>query len=329
VLVPKAGSEVQTESATIELRVEEFWYIDGRAFIKRSSFLDPETPAAARELADVKVRLKHMDELGVDIQVLYPTTFLLPLTRRPEVEVALYRSYNRWLAEIWRLGENRLRWGVALPLLSMDKSLEELHWGKEHGACCVLLRGVEGDKRLSDPYFHPLYAEASKVNMPMCIHASAGNFDMYNFFGRDGFTQFKLPIVSAFHDLVMEGVPQKFPDLRWGFIEVSSQWVPYVLNDLELKFRKFRGGTGHFRGSELLREHRMYVACQTTDDLPHILECAGSDNIVIGSDYGHHDTSSELRALQRLSEKGDFDSSTIEKILDKNPSALYGLSSPG
>jgi len=44
------------------------------------------------ELLDIDARLAHMDELGVDIQVLYPTLFLRPVTTRAEVEAALYKS---------------------------------------------------------------------------------------------------------------------------------------------------------------------------------------------------------------------------------------------
>ena len=57
-------------------------------------------PQEAREGENVAVRLKHMDELGIDIQVLWPTLFLERVADRPEVEVAVCRSYNRWLADI-------------------------------------------------------------------------------------------------------------------------------------------------------------------------------------------------------------------------------------
>src|SRR5262249_14913273 len=65
------------------------------------------TPVDARELSDIKQRLRHMDDLEIDVQVLYNSLWLTPLTRRPDVEVALSWSWNRWLAEIWKLGENR------------------------------------------------------------------------------------------------------------------------------------------------------------------------------------------------------------------------------
>jgi hypothetical protein len=55
------------------------------------------TPVQARELSDVTQRLRHMDALGIDVQVLYNSLWLRPLTRRPEVEIALCWSWNRCL----------------------------------------------------------------------------------------------------------------------------------------------------------------------------------------------------------------------------------------
>ena len=94
------------------------------------------------------------------------------------------------------------------------------------------------------------------------------------------------------------------------------------MNDLSIRF----GNNGReFPGAELMRENRMYVACQTTDDLQYVIDTAGDDNIIIGTDYGHDDTSSEILAMQRLREEGRLPSSTVEKILDHNPRRLYGL----
>src|SRR5919199_188620 len=78
----------------------EWWVIDGLRRGKQTN-VGLDTPEASREMHDIQLRLRHMDELGVDVQVLYPTIFLTPLTSRPEVELALCRSYNRWMADIW------------------------------------------------------------------------------------------------------------------------------------------------------------------------------------------------------------------------------------
>jgi predicted TIM-barrel fold metal-dependent hydrolase len=300
----------------------QYWLIDGRAFPKDAN-IGRDTPDAAREMSDIAARLAHMDELGVDVHVLYPTLFLRPVTRRPEADLALCQGYNRWLAEIWRKGKGRLRWAVVPPLMSMDKALEELHWAKERGACAVFMRGLEGDRRLSSPYFFPLYEQASKLNLPICIHSGTGNFATFDLYaGESGFSNFKLTGAGAFHDLLMQGVPERFPELRWGFVELSSQWVPYAMNDMELRQRR-RGR--RWPESELLRENRVYVACQTTDDLSYVLQYAGEDNIVIGTDYGHNDTSSELIALRKLREDRKVSPAVVDKFLGENAKRLYGL----
>ena len=107
----------------------DFWLMDGRVFPEEVNVIatvDADggtgTTAGTRDMSDVAARLAHMDELDVDVHVLYPSLFSKPLTQRPEVELALCRSYNRWLAEIWKMGQNRLRWTAALPFMSMDKA---------------------------------------------------------------------------------------------------------------------------------------------------------------------------------------------------------------
>jgi predicted TIM-barrel fold metal-dependent hydrolase len=75
----------------------------------------------------------------------------------------------------------------------------------------------------------------------------------------------------------------------------------------------------------IIRDNLVYIACQTDDDLPYVLKYAGEDNIVIGSDYGHNDTSSEIEALRLLKKKGEVEPRIIDKILYDNAKALYGI----
>jgi predicted TIM-barrel fold metal-dependent hydrolase len=264
-----------------------------------------------------------MDELGVDIQVLYPTFCLRPFTRRPELELAIARSYNRWLTEIWKAAPERLRWVALLPLLSMDKALEEARFAKEHGACGIFIRGLEGDRRLSDPYFFPLYEQATRLDIPVCVHSANGSFTVHDFFlDESGFNKFKLAVVGSFHSLLFDGVPQRFPKTRWGFIEVSSQWVPYAIHDFARRAER-RGDDVDRR--DVLRRNHIYVAVQTDDDLSYVLSYAGEDVLVIGTDYGHNDTSSEILALHKLKEDGKVPARVVNKMLDDNARALYAL----
>ena len=301
---------------------KEYWLVGDRVYANNIN-IGEDTPDASREASDIKARLSHMDELGVDVHVLYPTLFLTPLTTKPDVDVALCQGYNRWMASVWEQAPDRLRWPVVLPLLDMNKAIEELHYGVEHGGCGVFIRGVEAQHRLSDPHLFPLYEEASKLNVPICVHSATGNFTAFDLFTIDsGFRAFKLAVVGAVHDLLMKDVPARFPDLRWVVTEVSAQWIPYALNDLDLRLKKLnRPGVTR----DILRDNRMYVACQTTDDFDRIFDYVDEEHILLGTDYGHNDTATELHGLRRLRESGAVDAATVDKILWDNPKIAYAL----
>lgn len=298
----------------------DYWYIDGR-LMPRSN-VEKNLPEGARNMSDLSVRIKHMDELHIDVQVIYPTIFIFPTARRPEVDLAICRSYNRWMAGIVAKAPDRFRWVVVPPLLNMDRVAEELKFGKEHGACGVYLRGLEADRRLSDPYFFSLYETATRLDLPICVHSANGSIEAHDFFlDEPGFCKFKLAVVGAFHSLINDGIPERFPNLRIGIIEVSAQWIPYAVHDLARRHAR----RGKKLSDNLLKDKRIYVTCQTDDDLTYILGYAGEDNLVIGTDYGHSDNASEIEALRKIREQGKIPAGVIDKILDDNPRVLYGL----
>jgi len=211
--------------------------------------------------------------------------------------------------------------------MQMDKALDELRFAKENGACAIFVRSIEGERQLIDPYFFPLYEEAANLNVAVCVHASVGSskLDQILTQGRDmgNFLRFKLTVVGACHQILTNNIPDQFPSLRFGFVETSSQWVPFVVNDLLRRFQ--RQGWDIPTGGELLKKNRIYITCQNDDDLPFVLKYAGEDNLIIGTDYGHADNATEMEALKLFQNRTDVPKPVIKKIIDDNPRALYGL----
>jgi predicted TIM-barrel fold metal-dependent hydrolase len=302
--------------------VKQYWVLEGRAHGQQNVGLN--TSKESREMADVGARLKHMDDLEIDVQVLYPSLFLRPLTHRTETEIALCQSYNRWMADIWSQGKGRLRWAAVLPFKDMDATLKELAYAHDHGACAVFARGIEEDMTLDNPYFYPLYAAVSERNIPIGIHAGNNSFfwnDM--FFDEGGYSRAKLPVISAFHVFLMSDIATRFPKLRIGFIEAASQWIPGAVHDMARRMeRRLKHPVDR---SAVMREHNLFVACQTDDDLPYVLKYAGEDNLVVGTDYGHNDTATEIEALRYLRTQGEVSPTALSKILGDNAEVLYGL----
>jgi len=300
---------------------KEFWVIDGRLQPMEGN-VGSNTSKESREMGNIAARLAHMDELEIDVQVLYPTVFLRPWTADPVCEYALCKAYNRWLASIWRAAPDRLRWCVMPPLLSMDKTEEEMRFAKDNGAVGVFLRGLELDKQFSDSRFFRLYELGEELDLPMCIHSGNGSFASYNVYGNEGaLGRGRLQVVAAFHSLLLGGIPAKFPRLRWGFVEASAEWIPFALNDLELRYKR----RGKRMSKSIIADNNMFVACQVTDDLGRIVPMAGDGQLVVGTDYGHADNSAEIEAMRKLKDEGKVAAAIADRILNDNARALYGL----
>lgn len=319
----------------------QYWVIDGQiqglnrfvftaeALAKRSADAgrDMTTTMASRDLADIAARIQHMDELGIDIQVLYTSIFLDQVTERADTEVALCGAYNRWMADVWKQSKGRLRWMACLPLLSMADALDQLRFAKKNGSCGVFMRPLEGRRQISDPYFFPLYEEAQKLDLCIGLHQSNGSRAAVDMMvnpdgSRDFFNQYRLFNVGAMFRLFNCGIPEKFPRLRFGFIETAASWVPWVIYELRRRLEK----ANKKLPGDLLERSGVFVTCQIGDDVPYLIStCMGENTLMIGTDYGHADSSTELDALTTLKNAGGISAEMHRKIVEDNPRVFYGL----
>jgi aminocarboxymuconate-semialdehyde decarboxylase len=316
-----------------------FWLIDGNIVPKPAgrggSVLI--TPSAAefqrsrtdinqgvRELTDVPARVRDMDRLHIDVQVIYPTLFLVYLTDDPALEIGLCQAYNRYLAQACEQSNGRLRWVMIPPLRAVEACLPELRWAKDHGAVGVFFRGVEGDRTLDDPYFYPVYKEAQRLDLPICIHTGSGSpgiAQVFHFERSSAFSQGRLLPVMAFHDLVANRVPQQFPSLRIGFIEAAGGWVPHAQHALKRGGRLPEGKNGR----ELMKSCRFFVAVEADEDIPYLTEYIGEEQMMIGSDYGHNDPSDEPELVRTMREREDLSAPLLNKILGDNARRFYNI----
>lgn len=321
-----------------------FWLIDGKIVPKPAGKggITLATPTAAdaesrrtditigsRELTDVESRLADMDRLNVDVQIVYPTLFLGWITDDVELEVGLCHAYNRFVGEACSASKNRIRWVAIPPLRNIDETIKELRWSKEHGAVGVFFRGMEGNRTLDDPYFFPVYEEASALDLSICIHTGPGAPAFWELFdvGRSsGFPHRALPMF-AFRNLVANHIPQQFPRLRFGFIESGCSWVPFVFHQLHRRSLRGLSENESFEQSipRFFEENHLWVACEADEDLPYLLKYIGEDHMIIGSDYCHRDPTYEPDLIEAVTGQRDLSDRVMEKILGTNAAALYGV----
>ena len=234
--------------------------------LSRETGRELRTDAAAREARDVELRLRHMDALGIDVQVLFSTLWIVRVTDDPGQEIALCGSWNRWMAGIYVRGRGRLRWCCVVPAMTPGEAVQQMRWARANGAVAVMLRPFEDDRHLVDPYFYPLYEEASRLDLAVAVHIANASPQLLDRFKPQhdrmgGFAQFRVPTVVTCLSVMMSDLPTIFPRLRWAFVEASAQWVPWVVQEAVR-----RSGARAFPASPF-KAFNIYVTTQTSDDL--------------------------------------------------------------
>ena len=346
-LYPRRPVLASTTDNSVYGHNNQVWLIDGVAVPKRfgkgsaivavggSDAEEARTDIAkeVRYITDAAARVRDMDLRGVDAEVVFPTLLLGYLPVEVDLEVAICAAYNRYLAKAWEQGGDRLRWVVVPPLRDMQASVREIESARDHGAVGVFFRGVEGERSLAESYFFPVYEAANRLGMAICIHTGAGAPEITKVFDRS--FSHNLPHVRslplfAFRDLVAHKIPERFPQLRFGFIEASASWVPYVLHHLKRSSgaKLNSGGDADAAlewGPKLFSDYRLYVTAEADEDLAYLLTHTGEDNMIMGSDYGHQDQSKEDGMVGVMRRKKSIAPAVIEKILCDNPRRFYGL----
>jgi len=317
-------STQEAQAGNVNVGRNRWWLAEGQLIPRAIRDDRHHPPLGARDLSDVQIRLRDMDQMGVDVQVLFPTFFIrYGNASRPDAEAALARSYNRWIAEGCAPANGRLRWIAQVPFLDTDKAIEELRWAKEHGAVGLYKRGFDLETPVTDPRFFPIYQMASDLNMPVCIHTG------HPLPGREWDRGF--PLMAAFIGVVTSRLPQQFPQLRFGFIEGGASWVPYGLSQFGMQQRS---QALHERAQtfdlpkNLFRENRLYVAMDPVDDVEYLVRLGAEDNLMIGTDYCHGDISANRSALDEVRawvEDEKISDAVAHKILETNPHTFYGL----
>ncbi len=322
-------------------RRNAFWLIDGEMFPKSvgrgaynshspsMSIMETERTdisLGARQLTDVADRLRDMDKRGVEVQVIYSTLFIRVGILNAELEIACCHAYNRFMAAACKESSGRLRFVMVPPLHSIDASIAEMNLAKDQGAVGVHFRPVEANRTLGDPYFFPIYEEASRLNLPICVHSGGARFpaDGPGLSGGGG-------APGAFNAIVTTRLPERFPELKFGLIEFGSMWVPQTMHSIRRSSNARyegpipRAERGARSDAQLFKDYRIYVACFTDDDLAWTLNYTGEDNLIIGSDYSHQDPAEEMQFVEEMRCREDVAGEVVEKILCENPRNFYPL----
>ena len=237
-------------------------------------------------LNDPQARLRDMDRMGLDAQMLFPSTLYAHMTADPGFEAALFRAYNRYLGAQCRQAPKRLKWSGLLPLRDQRQAFEALEEMQRLGARAAVVFGTAGERMLSDPSFLPIWDEFVRARLPLCVHMGM-SYPPLAQLGQsiyDGHViGMSLPAQLAFMAIVGHRMLDRYPDLKVAFLEFGAEWIFYMVSRMDHYLPLDRGahpfGLSMPNAAQLPRESirdyvksgRIFIAAEADDSMLHQL----------------------------------------------------------
>ncbi len=274
---------------------------------------------------DIDYRTGVLDDAGVDMQVL---TFTCPGTsfETPDRAAWLAPLINDALAKIKEERGDRFTALAHLPMNNPEAAVQEAERAlKELGFRGFMPFGNANGVPLADERFWPLFEVANDNDAVMYIHPTYP-------LGVEAMTEYMLmPMVGFLFDttlaathLVLAGVPERFPRIRWVLAHLGGT-IPYLVERLDRCFHAY--GVSRKDISKPPSDYLKHFFYDTVNFDPAALrlaiDFAGVDQTLAGSDYPHLIGSLE-KMKGSLRELG-LSSEEQEKILGGNTKRLLGL----
>ena len=309
--------------------------------------LDPSAPPEDNPGAvDGAARLRDLDALGIDRQVVYPTLFTehLPVVESPRAAVALARAYNDWVTKLCSEGAGRLHPVAVLPLQSVPGTLAEIERVAGAGFAAVLMRpSFVGGRFLNHSDYDPVWKAIEEAGIVACIHPSVGSTNP-EFTSAGAFVERVAGNLGIGHDVAAAIAPvqdnmaavlalayyghlENYPKLKISLSHAGASWFELALEKAETYLWLFPGPLPvSLEPERLWMERDIVVAFDAWEDSVGIIPEVYGPVGVWGSRYPHHDTSTPDEAVAML-ERHDVAADTIAAMMGGNTARIFGLPS--
>jgi predicted TIM-barrel fold metal-dependent hydrolase len=189
----------------------------------------------------------------------------------------------------------------AVTLHDMDTTVAEIAHAHENGLRAIHLSGDVGLiapdlPPFNDRYYEPMWAALDERAMALVFHPGVGREKPLLVWegsepGWEGirFRQVKQGHRDALPYLLLAGIPERYPNLRIGYVESHSTWIPPLLEELDSLVRNQKPDASirlNLMPSEQFRRQGFAAGPLKPEEVAarHAL---GVGNLMWGSDFPH------------------------------------------
>ena len=295
--------------------------------------------------------VEFMEDVGIASAVLYPSNGLAfgrVVSRDWAIELA--RAYNNWIHDEYLTKSSRFQALGLIPLQEPPEAVKELRRiVKELGFCGAMLPStgaMQLQNHLGDERYWPIYDEANRLECTIAIHGG-----VHDHMGLDDMSPYA-PVNALGHPfgqmvnfagIVFNGVLDKYPRVRFGFMEAGSGWFINCIERFErswnshvqfdprgrfLKLREKESITDYIRRH--VDEGRIFVGVEGDElTLPFAVSIVGNKPFIYSSDFPHEVNNETCKhEISELLENSRLTADDKEAILHGNAERFYALTVP-
>jgi predicted TIM-barrel fold metal-dependent hydrolase len=140
-------------------------------------------------------------------------------------------------------------------------------------------------------------------------------------------TAFPFELMIAMMHMIGEGVFDRFPRLRVGFMEGGAGWLPFWMERLDEHVEKLAPQMPDLRRrpSEIIQSEQVVLTCESEESgLNRVLEAAGPGTVLYASDYCHWDCNFP-DSVKDICQARDLSDTQKERILGRNAVEFFAL----
>ena len=243
-------------------------------------------------VADIPTRLGELDAMGMDMQALSVGTGHHFYWADEDLAKAHVKIQNEKVAEICQNYPDRFVGFAIVALQHPELAAQQLDYAvkKLNLRGAILATNIEGDE-LADPKFHPFWAKAEELDVVIFLHPDMpstpermkGRGYLKNIIGNP------LDTTMALSHMIYEGTLDTFPGLKVVAAHGGGTLASYIGRFDHGHNSNDRGqgrGLETKKPSEYLKK-QIYVDSLvfSTENLAHIINECGIDNVVLGTDH--------------------------------------------
>jgi predicted TIM-barrel fold metal-dependent hydrolase len=303
--------------------------IGGRLTRKTSHKYEEGEPGSHREVSLVRA---EMEAIGIDYQIVFPTPMLqLGMHPDSQVEVEVAWAYSRWFTERILTEDPRIKTMIYLPFNEPEASLRFVEYFSGKPGVAGFMVTAARYKPVHHNAYTKVYRALEERNMPLGFHAifheSERMFEGMNKFlsvHALGFIFYNLVHIT---NIVINGIPERFPNLKFMWIEGGLAWIPFLMQrlDNEYMMRTSEAPLLKKLPSEYMRDMFYTTQPMETHDLDALKTTFRMINaetqLMFASDYPHWDFNlpSTIFDLPFLTEQAK------RQILGENARRVFNL----